>query len=65
MLSKKPSEQSEETRQASSEAGAEETQRLNAEIPKSLHQRIQIQKAKDGRSIKEIVVDALEEHLET
>ncbi|NER82585.1 MAG: hypothetical protein F6K42_24100 [Leptolyngbya sp. SIO1D8] len=44
-------------------AGKEDTTRLNAEIPLSLHSRIKIQSTKERRAMTEIVIDALNEYL--
>lgn len=41
----------------------EETTRLNAVIPLSLHRKIKIQAANEGRSITELVITVLNEYL--
>ena len=45
------------------DAGQEDQVRLNADVPKSLRKRVQIQSAREERSIREIVIDAVEEYL--
>ena len=45
------------------DAGQEDQVRLNADVPKSLRKRIRIQSAKEERSIREVVIDAVEEYL--
>ena len=62
-FSSKPSGQSETTREAAEQAGEEDTTRLNAEIPNSLHRRVKIQAASQDSSMKDVVVQALEEYL--
>lgn len=45
------------------DAGQEDQVRLNADVPKSLRKRVRIQSAKEERSIREVVIDAVEEYL--
>jgi len=45
------------------DAGQEDQVRLNADVPKSLRKRVQIQAAKEERSIRELIIDAMEEYL--
>jgi predicted HicB family RNase H-like nuclease len=45
------------------EVAREETTRLNAMIPVSLHKRVKMQAVEEGRSITDIVIEALEEYL--
>ena len=53
--------------QAIHEASKEETTRLNAEIPVSLHNRVKIRAVQEGKgsSITSIVIKALEAYLST
>jgi len=53
--------------QAIHEASKEETTRLNAEIPVSLHNKIKMRAIQEGkgRSITSIVIDALEAYLDS
>lgn len=46
------------------DAGQEDQVRLNADVPKSLRKRIQVQSAKEERPIRELVIDAMNEYLE-
>jgi predicted HicB family RNase H-like nuclease len=41
----------------------EETTRLNAVVPLSLHRKIKIQAANEGRTITELVISVLNEYL--
>ncbi|PQJ26728.1 hypothetical protein BSZ35_19245 [Salinibacter sp. 10B] len=43
----------------------EEMTQLNVEIPKSLHRRLKMHAAKQGRPIKEVVKDVLYKNLDT
>lgn len=52
-----------EKTQAIEAASKEDTKRLNAEIPASLHSKIKIRAVEEGRNIVDIVVDALNEYL--
>jgi predicted HicB family RNase H-like nuclease len=61
-FSPKPSGSSEEAQEAAASAGEEDTQRLNADVPESLHQWVRVQAAQEGRSMKEVLVDALNEY---
>ncbi|MCS3827657.1 hypothetical protein GGP85_003127 [Salinibacter ruber] len=45
------------------EAAQEDQVRLNADVPKSLRKRVQIQAAKEERNIRDVVIDAVEEYL--
>ncbi len=47
------------------EASKEETTRLNAEIPVSLHNRLKIQAVKEGKgmTVTKIVIQSLEDYL--
>ena len=53
--------------QAIHEAGKEETTRLNAEIPVSLHNKVKMRAIQEGkgRSITSIVIDALLAYLDS
>ena len=48
---------------ALNEVAREETTRLNAVVPVSLHKRIKLQAAKEGRSITEILIESLSTYL--
>lgn len=52
-----------EKTQAIEAASKEDTKRLNADIPISLHSKVKIRAVKEGRNIVDIVVDALNEYL--
>jgi len=45
------------------DAAQEDQVRLNADVPKSLRKRVQIQAAKEERNIREVVIDAMEAYL--
>ena len=45
------------------EVAKEETTRLNAVVPMSLHKAVKVQAATEGRSITDILVDSLNEYL--
>jgi len=53
--------------QAIHEAGKEETTRLNAEVPISLHNKVKMRAIQEGKgsSITSIVINALEAYLST
>lgn len=44
-------------------ASKEDTKRLNAEIPVSLHSKVKIRAVEEGRNLVDIVIDALNEYL--
>lgn len=44
-------------------ASKEETKRLNADIPVSLHNQVKIRAVEEGRNIVDLVVDALNDYL--
>ena len=48
---------------AIAELGKEETTRLNAEVPISLHKKVKLFGVQSDQSITEIVIDALNEYL--
>lgn len=62
-FSAKPSGPSDEAKEAAASAGEEDTRRLNAEVPESLHRRVRMEAARQGRSMKAVLVDALGEYL--
>lgn len=41
----------------------EETTRLNADVPVSLHKKVKLQAVEEGRSITDIVIESLKEYL--
>lgn len=45
------------------EATKEETKRLNLDVPISLHSQLKVQAAQEGRSMKELVMSALDQYL--
>jgi hypothetical protein len=45
------------------DAAQEDQVRLNADVPKSLRKKVQIQAAKEERNIRDVVIDAVEEYL--
>lgn len=45
------------------EVAKEETTRLNAVVPMSLHKAVKVQAATEGRSITDILIDSLNEYL--
>lgn len=45
------------------EVAKEETTRLNAVVPVSLHKAVKVQAASEGRSITDILIDSLNEYL--
>lgn len=45
------------------DAAQEDQVRLNADVPKSLRKRVQIQAAKEERNMRDVVIDAMEEYL--
>jgi len=45
------------------DAGQEDQVRLNADVPRSLRKQVRIQSAREERSIREVVIDAVEEYL--
>jgi hypothetical protein len=46
------------------DAAQEDQVRLNADVPRSLRKKVQIQAAKEERNIREVIIDAVEEYLE-
>jgi hypothetical protein len=57
----KPTER--ETDRLVEDAAQEDQVRLNADVPKSLRTEVQIQAAREDRSIRELVIDAVREYL--
>jgi predicted HicB family RNase H-like nuclease len=49
--------------EALSEVAKEETTRLNAIVPVSLHRQVKLQAAKEGKSITDILITSLEAYL--
>lgn len=45
------------------EVAKEETTRLNAVVPVSLHKAVKVRAASEGRSITDILIDSLNEYL--
>jgi len=46
------------------DAAQEDQVRLNADVPRSLRKKVQMQSVKEERSIREVVIDAMEEYLD-
>ncbi len=64
MLSAKKKRRSSRAKdKAIDEVAKEEMTRLNAIVPVSLHRRVKLQAAKEGRSITDILVTSLETYL--
>lgn len=64
VLKAKTSRRTTETKElAIDEVAREETTRLNAMIPVSLHKRVKLQAVEEERSITDIVIEALDEYL--
>lgn len=45
------------------DAAQEDQVRLNADVPKSLRKKVQIQAAREERNIRDVIIDAVEEYL--
>jgi len=54
-----------DTSELQEDVAQEETTQLNVEIPKSLHRRLKMHAAKNGRAIKEVVQEVLDTNLDT
>ena len=67
LKAKKSRRDDEQKKQAVEAASKEETTRLNAEIPVSLHNKIKMRAIEEGKgsSITSIVIKALQAYLET
>lgn len=67
LKAKKTRRDNEQKIQAIEEASKEETSRLNAEIPVSLHNKVKMRAIQEGKgsSITSIVIKALEAYLDT
>lgn len=64
MLSAKKKRSSSRSKdEALSEVAREETTRLNAIVPVSLHRRVKLQAAREGKSITEILITSLETYM--
>ena len=63
LQAKKTRRKRQEKEEALTEATKEETKRLNAEIPKSLHHRLKMFAASKETKITEVVIKALNEYL--
>lgn len=53
-----------DTDELKADAGQEDQVRLNADVPKSLRTKVQIQAAKEERPLRYVVMDAVREYLE-
>ena len=63
LQAKKTRRQRQEKEAALTEATKEETKRLNAEIPKTLHSKLKIFAAERETKITEVVIKALNEYM--
>lgn len=54
---------SDEAREQMEEAAEEDTKRLNANVPESLHQAVRMEAARRGVDMKTVMVEALTEYL--
>lgn len=54
---------SEEAREQVERAAEEETKRLNANVPESLHQAVRMEAARRGVEMKQVMIEALTEYL--
>ena len=63
LKAKKTRRQREEKEAAITEATKEETKRLNAEIPKSLHNRLKMFAAEKETKITDVIINALNEYM--
>lgn len=59
----KPTER-DDTDELVEDAAQEDQVRLNADVPRSLRKRVQKQSVEEERTIREVVIDAVEEYLE-
>lgn len=59
----KPTER-DDTDELVEDAAQEDQVRLNADVPRSLRKRVQRQSVEEERTIREVVIDAVEEYLE-
>jgi len=53
-----------DTNELREDAAQEDQVRLNADVPRSLRKKVQMQSVKEERSIREVVIDAMEEYLD-
>jgi predicted HicB family RNase H-like nuclease len=56
-------ERSEEAREQVKRAAEEDTKRLNANVPESLHKAVRMEAARRGVEMKQVMVEALTEYL--
>lgn len=64
MLRAKTTRRSTETKdRVLEEVAKEETTRLNAVVPVSLHRAVKVQAANEGRSITDLLIEALNDYL--
>lgn len=54
---------SDEAREQAEKAGEEDTKRLNANVPESLHRAVRMEAARRGVEMKQVMVEALTEYL--
>jgi predicted HicB family RNase H-like nuclease len=62
-LANRQTEKSNEARQQVEEAATEDTKRLNANVPESLHRAVRMEAARRGVEMKQVMVEALTEYL--
>lgn len=56
-------EKSEEAQQQVERAAEEDTKRLNANVPESLHKAVRMEAARRGIEMKQVMIEALTEYL--
>lgn len=56
-------EKSKEVQQQVHRAGEEDTKRLNANVPESLHRAVRMEAARRGVEMKQVMMEALTEYL--
>ena len=56
-------EKSKRAKEQEEKAAQEETKRLNANVPQSMHKAVRMEAARRGVEMKTVIMNALEEHL--
>ncbi|MCS4044558.1 putative HicB family RNase H-like nuclease [Salinibacter ruber] len=62
-VASRQTEKSDEAQEQTEKAGEEDTKRLNANVPESLHQAVRMEAARRGIEMKQIMIEALVEYL--
>jgi predicted HicB family RNase H-like nuclease len=62
-IASRQTEKSDEAREQMEEAAEEDTKRLNANVPESLHRAVRMEAARRGIEMKQVMVEALTEYL--